>query len=105
MQKTMTSLDLRWIWNESQQSGLAFAHGNVWSRFARRKRQRVEACTEGDPCPAEAKYGRDVGEGVALGVRISLLPTCEVQTRWLKGADVVLYESFCGMLKRVLLPK
>jgi len=44
---------------------------------------------------------------MALGFKIVLLEVAEdkavkVNVRWLKGFDTVLFESFCGMLKRKL---
>ena len=46
-------------------------------------------------------------EEPALGFKIMLKPgeksgSMEVLIRWLKGNDTVLYESFCGMLRRKL---
>ncbi len=42
----------------------------------------------------------------ALGFKIHLqqrqVGDVEVQLRWLQGKDSVLFESFCGMLKRQL---
>jgi len=44
---------------------------------------------------------------MALGFKIILMERREekgvkVNIRWLKGFDAVLFESFCGMLKRKL---
>ena len=38
---------------------------------------------------------------VALKVKLQLTDH-EVEIRWLEGGDSVLFESFCGMLKRVV---
>lgn len=65
---------------------------NVWSRAARRAKARgVEK--EGE------------GEDVALGFRVEVGSKendegSEVFVRWTRGTDTVLFESFCGMLKR-----
>lgn len=99
----MAGLALRWTWHESQQSGLAFSKRNVWSRSARRKRQRAEASTESKSPSVDDRDETDVEESAALVVRITLSPESEVRLRWLKGTDAVLYESFCGMMKRALL--
>lgn len=68
---------------------------NVWSRQARRKMKTGAAQTEVDEHKA------------ALGFKVQLTqggidPRVHVVARWLKGTDSVLYESFCGMLKRKL---
>lgn len=45
-------------------------------------------------------------ETAALGFRIDLSlqadHSVDVVVRWIKGSDQVLFESFCGMLKRKL---
>jgi 23S rRNA (adenine1618-N6)-methyltransferase len=75
---------------------------NVWSRQARRKRQMEQKDVGTSP-----KRGLQLDERKAtLGVRIQLKRDGTegegfvVLIRWLKGRDAVLFESFCGMLKR-----
>ena len=67
----------------------------------------VKGCeTEGKEAPEqEAEDGESSEEEeedvVALAVKI----TCkegEVELRWLRGLDYVLFESFCGLTKRAL---
>jgi 23S rRNA (adenine1618-N6)-methyltransferase len=71
--------------------------GNVWSRAARRKRKRDEIEE-----PTETS-----GNQYLFAVKITVRMTgtgaeqkTVVRVRWSKGHDHVLYESFCGMLKR-----
>lgn len=106
----LAGLDLKWEWRADELVGVAVARENVWSRSARRKRkfqemnkqeQEAEKAKQGigdEGC--EDENGKEK-EPVALAVRI----TCssgQVDIRWLRGADFLLWESFCGMLKRSL---
>ena len=74
--------------------GVGFAMGNVWSRQARRKQQHGGSEAE------------EVDEDEALlGFKVRLIQKkeskdVEVIIRWLKGRDSVLFESFCGMMRR-----
>ena len=86
-------------------TGVGFAKGNVWSRAARRKQQQSHIdSTEKDHGMNEESED----EGPALGFKIQLRKGseggAEVMIRWLQGRDSVLFESFCGMLKRQLRP-
>lgn len=75
--------------------------GNVWSRQARRKKKQQQQ----DANLTELEIYEDEA---ALGFRVQLRQSMssvasgdvEVLIRWLKGSDAVLFESFCGMLKR-----
>lgn len=100
---------LQWDWRPGlAASGIGFAMENVWSRQARRKRQKEQA--QADPTAAAAaaqKMEVEVDEKkAALGFKIQLKQDRAVEegptvvVRWLKGTDSVLFESFCGMLKR-----
>lgn len=42
VQKELSSLAVRWTYDAPTFSGLCFAHDNVWSRSARRKRRKVD---------------------------------------------------------------
>ncbi len=81
----MEALDLNWSWDQDRSSGRAQAWANVWSRAARRQQGSNKGPTSG----AEP----------VLTVSITIHPD-SVTVRWLKGSDTVLYESFCGMLRR-----
>lgn len=118
-------LDLRWTWDEASAgekatSGVCIAHGNVWSRAARRKRgaghAQANAHSDSSRHDRPSKDGNSDGDGetsdddsddddddAALGARITVAAnTGEILIRWLRGQDSVLWESFCGMLKREL---
>ncbi|KAK5175513.1 uncharacterized protein LTR77_000652 [Saxophila tyrrhenica] len=99
----MKELDVRWQWRASSAVGVVEARENVWSRAARRKKR----FGGNDSTMKEVKMG-DAGEEsseeeehVALAVKISVSNE-KVDVRWLRGTDHVLFESFCGMLKRSL---
>jgi 23S rRNA (adenine1618-N6)-methyltransferase len=69
--------------------------GNVWSRTARR------ALARGDE-----NIGANSGAGgneVKMGFLITISDGRSVSVRWKRGRDVVLFESFCGTVKRKLL--
>jgi 23S rRNA (adenine1618-N6)-methyltransferase len=100
----MCSLDLRWMWKQERWAGLAFANENVWSRAARRKKQRMGDgglnTADSMEVDQDEEEESDV-DTVQLGVKITVVPE-SVEIRWLRGLDNVLFESFCGMLKRHL---
>ncbi|KAI4238058.1 MAG: hypothetical protein LQ349_001373 [Xanthoria aureola] len=103
----LQGLDLQWRYRSQISRGVGFARANVWSRAARRQRKR-EVAGGGELI---AKSDDDDGgdnedEGIeeaALGFKIQLATGREVvavSIRWLQGVDCVLFESFCGMVKR-----
>lgn len=92
---TLKSLEgVRWHWKSSINAGLMETKENVWSRSARRKKRFVkEVNTTGSD--------EDDDDQISLAVTV----TCKheaVEIRWLRGMDHVIFESFCGMLKRAL---
>lgn len=97
-------LGVRWLWRPLHSAGVMECKENVWSRSARRKKQFAA----GEGGKKDEKMGDGQGEEsseeeehVALAAKV----TCEdgkVHVRWLRGMDHVLFESFCGMLKRSL---
>lgn len=107
MNSLLEDLDLQWRYRPPLATGIGFAKGNVWSRAARRKQQQkaVNVSETGKTKPDE-----DVGDEAAIGFKIRLqlstqsgeTGSVEVNVRWLQGHDSVLFESFCGMLKRQL---
>lgn len=116
--ETVRGLDVRWQWREKVNVGVMEARENVWSRAARRKkkfqgegREKVGGGEKGGDADAEMvdAEGKEEEESeeeepVALAVKI----TCkdeEVDVRWLRGHDHVVFSSFCGMLKRALTGK
>ena len=98
---TLRALDLQWQYRPIMATGVGFAKENVWSRAARRKRQ--QSPTKSADMDLAMNEGEDGGP--ALGFKIRLQGLGEgavVKVRWLQGRDSVLFESFCGMLKRQL---
>ncbi|KAJ5105028.1 hypothetical protein NUU61_002375, partial [Penicillium alfredii] len=97
------SLSWHWTWDRSLSAGVGFAAENVWSRQARRKMKLAGQ---------EGASNKPAGmpEQVALGVRVQLRLSGTSQTpnkqnvhtvvQWIQGTDSVLFESFCGMVKR-----
>lgn len=87
------------MWKAAIQTGLGFSEKAVWSRASRRnmshskQKQTDEEDTE--------------DESDAFGFKICVEPSVDhagtkVSVRWVKGQDSVIFESFCGMLKRKL---
>ncbi|KAJ5577438.1 uncharacterized protein N7459_006402 [Penicillium hispanicum] len=98
----LCSLPWYWNWDQKSSAGIGFAAENVWSRQARRKLKLA-----GQEGPS-AKLGT-IPDQVALGSRIRLRlihgqtlskPEVHVSISWIQGTDSVLFESFCGMVKR-----
>ena len=92
---TLTALDVKWQWRPLIAAGVMAAKENVWSRAARRKKKfgGVNDTAEGDDSDEDAS--------VALAVKV-MCKEEEVEVRWLRGVDSLVFESFCGMLKRAL---
>jgi len=100
-------MDLRWQWRPALASGVGFAQGNVWSRAARRKHLQQDSQSTKI---ADGIHDMDVSEVESAFVfKIQLQENTErgveVNVRWLQGKDIVLIESFSGMLKRKLQPE
>ena len=115
--KMMQDLDLRWIYRSQISAGIALAKGNVWSRSARRKTEKgartpqAEGTQKAGKAKVEAEESEE--EDFQLGVKVLIRRSdmtqaqatsgqIEVTIRWLRGTDSVLFESFCGMLKRLV---
>ncbi|KAE8360555.1 DUF890 domain protein [Aspergillus caelatus] len=99
LDKELASLPLQWLWRNNLAVGVGFALENVWSRQARRKLKGSAGAMQSiDVDDSRATLGFKVHlrkEGIEeKGVRVLI--------RWLKGTDSVLFESFCGMVKRKL---
>ncbi|OAX78494.1 hypothetical protein ACJ72_07195 [Emergomyces africanus] len=126
---TIAALDIYWHWDSRRSTGVGFARRNAWSRHARRQRNKqaieaghttttasaaVSANTEatGNTDEGSNSYDGKQGEfipgkqdkGAELGFKVSVKGNmegqAEVMVRWVKGLDAVLFESFCGFLKR-----
>ncbi|KAI2975231.1 hypothetical protein CBS147323_1101 [Aspergillus niger] len=93
----LSALHVQWLWRKNLATGVGFAMQNVWSRQARRKMQNPDAMAE---------MGEIDETKAALGFKVQCKKDAidekgvRVIVRWLKGRDTVLFESFCGMLKR-----
>ena len=98
---TLQALDLQWQYRPIMATGVGFAKENVWSRAARRKQQQSPTNSTGrDHAMNE---GEDSGPALGFKIRLEGLGGgAVVKVRWLQGRDSVLFESFCGMLKRQL---
>lgn len=87
------------MWKVGLGTGLGFSETAVWSRASRRHASKIRE--------EEEKAGQDSKEDSALGFKVVVEPSLEASgsricIRWVKGNDSVLFESFCGMLKRKL---
>lgn len=97
----MDSLPWYWTWDRNASAGVGYAAENVWSRQARRKMKMTGV---------EGMKLESVPKQVALGVRVQVkhvrgrdeADEVQVLIRWVQGTDSVLFESFCGMVKRKL---
>ena len=125
LQQLLGSFEMiTWHWKETIATGVGFVKGNVWSRAYRRRKSGGKA--DGKKKEGDAKM-RDVDgadestedddeedededeDDAALGFKVRVVQGSEpesegarVEVRWLKGMEPVLFESFCGMLKRKL---
>ena len=108
---TVQSLDVQWKYRPQISTGVGFAKENVWSRAARRRKQQQGNAVSPKQPTAEDEMDDSSDEddeaGPALGFKLEIrqgeeADSTEVRCRWLKGVDHVLFESFCGMLKRQL---
>lgn len=96
-------LDLQWDWQPDTWTGYGTASQNVWSRSARRKRKRNEMEQE-DAQQTTAQSTDEKKPGISLGFEIEVKEG-DMEVRWLQGKDNILFESFCGMLKRAMKQK
>lgn len=97
-------LDLGWQYRPSLATGVGFAKGNVWSRAARRKQQHQTSDSLQSTAKDDAMDQDEDDPEPALVFKVHLTQrenlNVDVKLRWLQGTDSVLFESFCGMLKR-----
>ncbi|OAL62526.1 hypothetical protein A7C99_7112 [Trichophyton rubrum] len=96
----INSFRIPWKWDNQRSSGLGFTMENAWSRQARRKRQQQEAAQDGSD-QADIPFDTENAVfGFIIQVRRPGPKNADVTVRWVKGADSVIFESFCGMLRR-----
>ncbi|KAL5325802.1 hypothetical protein ACEPPN_006935 [Leptodophora sp. 'Broadleaf-Isolate-01'] len=94
--ETLTQLPLKWMWKAKLSTGIGFSDKAVWSRAARRHVSMGQEGVVNDEDEDDMAFGfKVVAEPNQGGVSGS-----KTTVRWLKGHDSVLFESFCGMLKR-----
>lgn len=85
------------MWKAKVFTGIGFSNNGVWSRAARRHASKV---------PRDLEGVDDSEDDMAFGFKVQVeanpggIAGSKVIVRWLKGHDSVLFESFCGMLKR-----
>ncbi|KAL8797309.1 MAG: hypothetical protein Q9195_000463 [Heterodermia aff. obscurata] len=99
----MCQLDLQWQYQPHLSTGIGRAKNNVWSRAARRKQKN--SMDEATSAKSDEKEDEDDDHAV-LGFKIQMSAGDggqAIQVRWLQGKDSVLFESFCGMLKRQMI--
>ncbi|DAA75584.1 TPA_exp: Uncharacterized protein A8136_1658 [Trichophyton benhamiae CBS 112371] len=96
----INSFRIPWKWDNQRSSGLGFTMENAWSRQARRKRQQQEAAQDGSNQADISFDTENAVFGFIIQVRRPGLKNADVTVRWVKGVDSVIFESFCGMLKR-----
>ena len=100
--ETLIPLGVKFQYRPILATGLGFTNGNVWSRAARRRKHQMG---QGSADDAASDHGSDEDEP-GFGFKVQLMSgergIVEVLVRWVKGTDSVLFESFCGMLKRQL---
>ncbi|KAH7382777.1 DUF890 domain protein [Cadophora sp. MPI-SDFR-AT-0126] len=89
---TLSQLPLKWMWKPKLSTGIGFSDKAVWSRAARRHVSNSQEDEDEDDMAFGFKIQVETNVGGVAGSRIII--------RWLKGHDSVLFESFCGMLKR-----
>jgi 23S rRNA (adenine1618-N6)-methyltransferase len=92
---TLSSLDLRWKWVEETSVGVGEATQNVWNRayrHAQEKRKKLGA--------TEMSIEQELPVAFAFCVQVVEAPAKQIVIDWLRGNDVQLWESFCGMLHR-----
>lgn len=95
--ETLQGLDVKWLWRPLLDAGVMTCSGDVWSRAARRrKRQKL-----GDESAIVEEAAPERSAEVALAVSISCMEE-KVEIRWLRGQERLLFESFCGKIKRAL---
>ncbi|EME85676.1 uncharacterized protein MYCFIDRAFT_41101 [Pseudocercospora fijiensis CIRAD86] len=96
---------VKWVWRPLLDAGVMQCKEDVWSGKARRKRKQKEKLaslgkdTEVEPSPNGDVEG-DENE-VGLAVKVSCKDQ-EVEVRWLRGHDQILFNSFCAVLRRAL---
>lgn len=98
----LSALPIQWHFRKNLSTGIGFATENVWSRQARRKMHNAETAAAHKAGIDEVRAALGFKVQVRLDGILAEDRGVRVVVRWLKGSDSVLFESFCGMLKRKL---
>ncbi|CAD6504817.1 BgTH12-00320 [Blumeria graminis f. sp. triticale] len=89
----LSKLCLDWQWDTQILAGIGFSDKDVWSRAARRQnKSSVIIISNRDEKAFGFKIQVQEASKEELCARMTI--------RWLKGHDKILFESFCGMMKR-----
>jgi 23S rRNA (adenine1618-N6)-methyltransferase len=88
---------MKWMWKPKIYTGIGFSGKAVWSRAARRHVTKSQAAAMEDDSDEEEMA---IGFKVQVEANAGGVGGSKITIRWLKGHDSVLFESFCGMLKR-----
>lgn len=108
--KTLSELDLDWSYEPENLTGLVISKGDVWSRAARRRKTRaLQATSTTKSSPNSAETAASISSPLPstdaaipeMVFRVSITEN-KVTLRWLKGLDSILWDSFCGMMRRQL---
>ncbi|KAH8678581.1 hypothetical protein BGZ60DRAFT_401371 [Tricladium varicosporioides] len=94
----LSQLPLKWMWRPAISTGIGFSDKAIWSRASRRlhvKQETEERMDEDEDDPA-------FGFKIYVEGAIEPVVLNRVTVRWMKGHDSVIFESFCGMVKRKL---
>ena len=100
--ETLISLGVKFRYRPILATGLGFANGNVWSRAARRRKQQVRHDSTNNIASDNESDDSEPTFGFKVQLKSSEKGSVEVLVRWIQGRESVLFESFCGMLKREL---
>lgn len=100
--ETLASLGVKFRYRPILATGLGFANGNVWSRAARRRKQHLRRGSTNDAASDNESDDDEPVFGFKIQLRSIKKGGVEFLMRWIQGSDSVLFESFCGMLKRQL---
>ncbi|CCD52822.1 similar to DUF890 domain protein [Botrytis cinerea T4] len=97
----LSKLITLWSWEPATFVGTGFCEKAVWSRASRRhlnKTNDEKSNVASKILPGDMAFGFKI----SFGDPEEESPGTKVVIRWLKGHDSVLFESFCGMIKRKL---
>ncbi|KAF2187877.1 hypothetical protein K469DRAFT_748726 [Zopfia rhizophila CBS 207.26] len=106
----LSSLALRWQWKPGVSTGVGIASQNVWKRAFRREQQKKKKAMKAGRAEENMKNSQEE-ERVVIAFKIHVLDEPakegvkairEVKIQWLRGTDLLLWESFCGMLHRLV---